>query len=820
MKLTVVCLTLAACAAGFAQGSATLAEKGKSRYKIVVDAEASPSEQRAAGELQRFLEEMSGARLPIATNGESIRGPAIYVGREYALERLKLGQALGALGPEGYLLRLDGQNVVIAGGRQRGTMYGVYAFLERLGCRWFTSEVSRIPKLPVVRIERLDVTGKPAFEYREPFFTEAFEKEWAARNRTNGAHSKLDGSTGGKLQYYPFVHTFYQLVPPEKYFKEHPEYFSQIDGKRRVERGQLCLTNPEVMRIATAQVEQWIKEHPEATLYSVSQNDWEGWCECDRCMRVEQEEGGKHMGPVLRFVNTLAGRIGKEHPDKLIDTLAYWYTEEPPAKVRPAPNVRIRLCPIGICTAHSFGTCPRSAYFAQNLKAWSEITNQLYIWHYNTNFSHYLLPFPDFDELAADVPLYKKHGVVGLFMQGAYEKGGGGEMAWLRSYVLAKLLWDPAVNVNGVIDEFLAGVYGKAAGKMREYFDLLHREVRPGPAGLGAHLWIFNVPDYSEGLLTKGMQLLRQAESEAGDEAVRRRVRKDRLSLDYLALLRAREYKVSGSSFAPVDLEGLKRRAAEFLAEVRAFGIERLHEGQDLKLEDAYWSGLQSQPVHTLENNRWRADIVPGLNGRVVRLIEKSSGRDLLRRPPAGDRGYPALGGIMAGFYPDQHGRAWDVNWTVEAATPTEVRLTGSVVGGLAVRRIHTIEADGLRTVTEVENRGGAAQPVAVQVRADLDPVDIDAAWVEFRAASGLRVERRLIVEGEQPTGREMWEKEKLPGGEWRLRGGAVNRFTGAQRALLTWSAKSRPSVALALWSPERMLGPGEKLTLEAGYGR
>ncbi|MBI4890566.1 MAG: DUF4838 domain-containing protein [Acidobacteria bacterium] len=412
MKRRLAGLVLAACSLH----AITIVENGKSAYTIVTASKPTPSEQRAAQELQRFLEEMSGARLPIVPDTKSVPGPKLLVGDSAAVKRLGVALPLAELGPEGFVLRTKAANVIIAGGRQRGTMYAATAFLEHLGCRWFSTEVSVIPKRPTIRIDTLDVTEKPAFEYREPFFTEAFDKDWAARNRANGAHSKLDASTGGKLEYYPFVHSFYELLPPEKYFAAHPEYYSMIDGKRRFERGQLCLTNEHVLRIATERVEEWIKQHPEATIYSVSQNDWEGWCECDRCRQAEAEEGGKHIGPVLRFVNAVAERIEKRHPDKLIDTLAYWYTEEPPAQVRPRRNVRIRLCPIGICTSHSFGTCPRSAYFLKNLKAWSGITNQLYIWHYNTNFSHYLLPFPDFDELAADIPLYKERGVVGLFM--------------------------------------------------------------------------------------------------------------------------------------------------------------------------------------------------------------------------------------------------------------------------------------------------------------------------------------------------------------------------------------------------------------------
>lgn len=145
------------------------------------------------------------------------------------------------------------------------------------------------------------------------------------------------------------------------------------------------LTNPEVRRLGVERVRQWIKENPEAMILSVSQNDWEGWCECDNCRRVEQEEGGEHSGPILRFVNAIAEEIEKTNPDKLIDTLAYWYTENPPLKVRPRPNVRIRLCPIGVCEAHPYEQCPRSAYFMKNLRAWNKITNQLYIWHYNTS---------------------------------------------------------------------------------------------------------------------------------------------------------------------------------------------------------------------------------------------------------------------------------------------------------------------------------------------------------------------------------------------------------------------------------------------------
>ena len=581
----------------------------------------------------------------------------VLVGRSPALDKLKLRIPFEDLGPEGFALKTAGRHLVIAGGRLRGSMYGVYSFLEKLGCRWFTADVSRIPKLRTITVAALDETRKPAFEYREPFFAEASGADWAARNKANGSIQKLDAARGGKVQYYPFVHSFNALVSPALYFKEHPEYFSLIDGARRRERSQLCLTNPDVLRVGIESVERWIAGHPEASIISVSQNDWTGWCECDNCRRVEEEEGGTHHGPLLRYVNALAAEIEKKHPDKLIDTLAYWYTEDPPSKVRPRKNVRIRLCPIGACEAHPYEQCKYNAYFMKNLRAWSKITNQLYIWHYNTNFSHYLLPFPDFDELAADIPMYKRQGVVGLFMEGDTSPAGGGENAELRSYVMAKLLWDTGTDVNQAIDEFHEAYYGKAAKPMRAYFDLMHNQVRMPPNGLGNHLWIYDRPSapyLTDDFLAKATELFRQSEAAAETDAVRSRVRKARLSIDYINLMRSKKFFVEGESFRPADLEGLKERWNSFVATVRGFGMTHISESSPLTQDEQNFSTfVRPYRVASMENERLRVHVVPELGGRVTHIIDKRSGRNLLLDPEPGGKQYPNLGGLTVAAYPD-----------------------------------------------------------------------------------------------------------------------------------------------------------------------
>ena len=425
-----------------AQADLKLVENGHSPYVIVLAPDASAADTRGARDIQLYLRQMSGADLPILAENDGLPAHAIVVGRSKHLDELgvKLDPSLGV---EGFVIKTVGDKIIIAGPGRRGTMYGCDTFLEKLGVRFLTPKVTQVPKTPNVVVPNIDDTEMPAFEYREPFFTEAFDKDWAARLKTNGAHSKLDDTTGGKITYYPFVHTLDDLIP-QAVFATHPEYFPLVNGKRVGGYTQRCLTNPEVLKLSIESVERWMKEHPEAMIYSVSQNDCGGLCECDNCKAIIAKYGGQPSGLYIWFVNQVAEAIEKDHPDKLIDTLAYQFTEKAPTGIAPRANVRVRLCPISVCQAHPYeaDTLPATQSFMKTLSDWGKLSPTLYIWHYNTNFGHYLAPFPDFEEFPADIRLYKRSGVKGVFFEGDYSDGGGGSDAELRSYVMAKMLWD------------------------------------------------------------------------------------------------------------------------------------------------------------------------------------------------------------------------------------------------------------------------------------------------------------------------------------------------------------------------------------------
>ncbi|HUT23242.1 MAG TPA: DUF4838 domain-containing protein [Sumerlaeia bacterium] len=453
-----------------------IAKGGASDYQIVIAKNASPSTRYGAEELQGFLGEMTGARLPIVDDASPAVKREILLGDSARLRDLRPPIDFQKLGDEGYVLRTAGPKLVIAGGAERGNLYGVYGLLEdHLGCRWFTVSVSRIPKRDPLVIPPLDETKIPVLEYREPFVRECFDGDWAARNRVNSFAASLKERHGGKVGVWG-VHTFFYFFPPKERFAERPEYYSEIDGKR-LDYGQLCCTNEDLIARMTEKVRQFFREKPEVKVVSVSQNDCGLPCQCANCRALTEREG-TNMGPVLHLVNRVAEAIEGEFPDKAISTLAYTWSRRAPKTMRPRRNVIIRLCSIECNFGEPFtiAKTPQNKAFVEDLRAWSKICNRIWIWDYTTSFAHYMTPFPNRHVLDKNIQVFVENNVKGIFEQNVYNTLGG-EMAELDGYMLAKFLWNPWYGRDRARDEFLEAVYGAAAGPIREYLDLIERRV-------------------------------------------------------------------------------------------------------------------------------------------------------------------------------------------------------------------------------------------------------------------------------------------------------------------------------------------------------
>ena len=812
-----------------------LADDRRSNHTICLSRDASPSEQRGARELQTHIELISGTRLKIASEDDKPQGPLILVGRSATMERLGFEIPFETLGNEGLALQTKGGHVAIAGGRQRGTMYGVYAFLEKLGVRWFARDCTYTPRISSLRIPALNEIQKPALEYREVFIKEATDKDWAARNRTNGFFSELDASTGGKVVYHPFVHSFQAIIPPEKYFATHPEYFALVNGERRAVRVQLCLTNPDVLRIAVDTVLQWIAQNPDASILSVSPNDADGPCECVNCRRVEEEEGA-HSGPLLRFVNAVAEQVARKYPDKLIDTLAYRYSEPPPAKVRPAPNVRVRLALSGSCNGHPFTVCPHNKHPFDVLKSWGAITRQLYVWHYMTNFHQTLEPYPNLEELAGDIATYRDHGVVGLFLQGSNSKGGGGELAELRGYLCAKLLWNPDRDYQSILTEFTNGYYGPAAARLRDYVDLEHGEVRLPPRGRGQSLYMYAGPDFAPDFLPKARQLVAEMKAStagAGLEVVARRVRKVELSLDSVELFRAKRFVLHDNLYGPADLADFWKRYDDFLTRARQFGMTEFYENVPFDVIDReYRKYVRNYETVTLENRAIRAVAAPGFHGRIVALFDRATGQNALRLSDPDERitGMEVQGGLILLAHPEFYSRnQFETEWTVESHDGRQLELRGVCPNGLRIaRRVWVADADPvLHTASTARNESGKPLTVTLQSRAQVNPGDRQNPTVDFSflRRDGTRRQDQILPPTGDNQGDEFFRDEQRPAGEWSLTNSSLgikltNRFANDQveRCRFWWRGRRRNTVAIDVWSPLKTLAPGESITLETDY--
>ena len=442
----------------------------------------------AAEELSHYLKRITGASFDICEQGE----PAIY---------LSVDEALAA---EEIAVITDENGITLSGGSVRGAFYAVYAFLEDvLGVRFYTHDATKVPSVPELSLEYNCLRDKPALEYRQLDGPLQSFGDWMAHNRLNAsrAHEEKDclDRYGGGKKYALFVHTFDKLVPPELYFDEHPEYFALRDGARVGYHSQLCLTNPEVLAIATESVRRELRANPDAAIISVSQNDGLGTncCTCPECARVDAEEGS-HSGTLIRFVNAIAESIEEEFPHVLVDTLAYRYTRRPPKLTHPRPNVCVRLCSIECCFGHPLEECneitgpfahfrePGDATFQEDLIGWGKICKNVYIWDYVTNFIQYWLPFPNLHILGPNMRFFVKNGVQGVYAEGNYSAPSP-DLNELRQWLIAKLMWNPDFNVEKGISEFAEFVYGAAAEEIVDYIHLLRDRVLEGNIHFGIY---------------------------------------------------------------------------------------------------------------------------------------------------------------------------------------------------------------------------------------------------------------------------------------------------------------------------------------------
>lgn len=474
----------------------------------------------AGRELETYAEKMTGKALP-----------------EGRIE-LKLDPSLGE---EEFRLKEDDGRLIISGGRPPGVLYGVYEYLEKYcGMRWYTRWHEKVPVLKTLPVPKgLDDRQKPAFAMRTALWYDAcLDGDFAARNKMNGDEMNPAARHGGNR--YRFgkglgkCHTWPTLLPPEKYFAGHPEYFARWEGERTM--SEICLSNPEVLAIVTSNVLARIREDPSAKYYGVSQNDTEVHCTCDKCAAINAYEESD-AGTVIRFVNAIAETVEKEFPAAVIETLAYRYSSKPPKHVRVRKNVMPCFCTFKCEFSKPLGTSPYPANraIARDLSGWKKMCHTLYVWDYTTDFRNYLFPFPNVFVMRENCRFFRDNGVVCLYEQGGCQ-GRHASFAELKAWLLAKWLWNPDLPAAPLIDDFMKGYYGKAAPYVREYFEALEAlapkiDSLKEPLRINVEPWS---PFVTDAFLVRGEALWKTAKEAVKDDPVYSyNVRMSALMIDY-----------------------------------------------------------------------------------------------------------------------------------------------------------------------------------------------------------------------------------------------------------------------------------------------
>ena len=506
----------------------------------------------------------------------------------------------------------------------------------QVGVRWWTSDAATYPKLDAVPVKDISLSYAPQFKYRETYYLDGFDPLFKVRSKGNFTsvtrNNQLTGVTfippelGGNHRLFFFkgrhsaYHSFFEILPPKVYFEKHPEWYSLVKGKR--EPKQLCLANAEMKAEYIKETLKRLREDPSADFIQVSQNDWRGYCTCDKCKAMMDEDGGAPSGPYLRFANDVAEAVEKEFPNVRIDTFAYMFTRRAPTKTKPRSNVVVRLCDILCDVARPLAEPlpPNKADFAKDLADWQRVAGgNLLIWDYLADFCNYMMPHPNIGTIAPNIRLFAKNGAVGVFEQGDAICSAG-SFATLRHYMTAHLLWDPKDDEKRLMDEFLEGYYGKSAAPVLKKFIAV---IEAGPRKTRQVVTCYHdgAPflDVNDKLLaTKYMDEAVAAAAKDG-EPFATRVRRERLSIDHMLLL---NYDILMDFAAKLGYTwtrpATKAEAVEnWIRDVKSFGVKARRETTHASHLGKYFNSLRESARPPMS-----ATTVPMGNVRVGFTIE------------------------------------------------------------------------------------------------------------------------------------------------------------------------------------------------------
>ncbi len=439
-----------------------ITENNQSDYVILLPESASTHDKNAASILQKYIEKISNVEIPILKPNQLTTQPFISIGltsKTKNQDKIK---------HDGFVIESINDNIYIYGIRGKGTLYGVYTFLEEyLACQKLTGDA------PITYTENptITITGpilnvqNPEFIFRQSYYPASQDPEYLDWHKLH-RFEDLWGLWG---------HSFFKIINPDEYFNDHPEYFALSGGIRQ--KTQLCLSHPKVHELTVNYFKNEIINNPDAIYWSISPMDNSGYCQCEDCKKIDESEGGP-QGSMIQFVNKIAAHF----PNQNFTTLAYTYTSKPPKITKPRSNVYIFISSIDAFRTEPLAKEMTAKDFRNNLKAWSTLTENIFIWDYTTQFTNFLVPFPDYNHIESNINFFKDNRVKGVFFHGSEYYFS--DQADLSSYLQAKYLWGSKNPIEYLKKHFVEQYYGPAAEDILTYINNLEKSIQDSKSTL------------------------------------------------------------------------------------------------------------------------------------------------------------------------------------------------------------------------------------------------------------------------------------------------------------------------------------------------
>lgn len=475
-----------------------IAANGQPKAQIVLPAEPTYLEEFAAAELQGCLARISGAKLPIVKDGEKRESAySFFLGTTQKTAQVSIQANEETMGRDGFELRSLPRGLIVFGRTDLGTLFGVYELLERhFDVRWFMpGEIGEyVPQQETLRMGKVNLVYKPSFRVRW-----VGNGEWPLRQRMNAYVKAGDRDVGVRWKWH--FHTFRILIPPEKYYEEHPEYFALVNGERKVtdspsHGNQLCTSNPDVIREVGKNLIAALDEEPDLEIITLSPNDGGGFCECENCRALDEPQRdwfARYSRRLAIFNNEVAAIVKAKHPNVQIKVGAYAMYARPPLDedYKPEGNLFFQLCHLYFCHNHPLGsdTCTAGETFEPSddfqpnqefckiLDQWLKLSPHLFIYEYYSigGMQRANLPWPLVHTMRSDIPYYRDRGVEGFYTQ---LSGDTWHRLGLNYYVAAKLCWNADLDVDALLEDYFGKFYGPAAVSMKTYFMTMEQSMQ------------------------------------------------------------------------------------------------------------------------------------------------------------------------------------------------------------------------------------------------------------------------------------------------------------------------------------------------------